>query len=560
MHAAAASVSAIADRYVDDLCALDPITATYLGIAGHDHELGDLSPAGLAAGEDLLRHTLASLAAATPADDRERVARAVMQERLGLELERHEAGLPYGDLNVLASAPQAVRMVFDLMPTATEEERANVRARMEALPAALAGLVDTYREGVRRGVLPARRQAVEVAAQCRRWAGEEGGGGFFSTLVGPMPDTDGMAEAAAAADAAYGELGRFLSQELAPEARDEDAVGPDRYPLDTRVFTGARLDLEETYAWGWDELARVEDEKVAMAKAICGSGSVAEAAAVLDADEARKLSGPDALRDWMQDLSDRAVDGLHGTHFDIPEPIRALKCAIAPPGGNAGAYYTGPSEDLSRPGTMWWALAPGQEKFSTWREVTTVYHEGVPGHHLQVAQVVINSASLTRFQRLACFVSGHGEGWALYAERLMDDLGYLDDPGDRLGMLDAQSLRAARVVLDIGAHLRLPIPPNPFGWREGEQWTAESMREFLAARTLLEPAYATDEVNRYLGWPGQAISYKVGERLWLEARDEARRSREGEDGSFDLKAFHAGALDLGPLGLDLLRQELARLG
>ena len=553
---AAVTVAAIADRYVTELCDLEPITATYLGIAGHDHEIGDLSPAGLAASEALVRRTLADLAAVVPANDRERVARAVMQERLGLELERHEAGLRFGDLNVLASAPQGARMVFDLMATGTDEERANVRSRMEALPEALRGLVETYREGVRRDVLPARRQVVEVAAQCRRWAGQEEGPGFFTTYAANLQD-DRVAEAAPGADAAYAELARFLTEELAPVARDEDAVGPDRYPLETRVFTGARLDLEETYAWGWAELARIDQEKNEIARSLTGGDSVAEAAAALDVDPARKLQGEDALRQWMQDLSDRAVAGLHGTHFDIPEAIQVLRCAIAPPGGNSGAYYTGPSEDLTRPGTMWWALSPDQDEFSTWREVTTVYHEGVPGHHLQVAQDVINAANLTRFQRLACFVSGHGEGWALYAERLMDDLGYLEDPGDRLGMLDAQGLRASRVVLDIGAHLRLPIPPNPFGWREGERWTAETMQEFMGAHTLLERSYIVDEVNRYLGWPGQAISYKVGERVWLEAREEARR-RAG--GSFDLKRFHAAALDLGPMGLDLLREELARLG
>jgi len=549
------TVAAIADRYVEELCALEPISATFLGVAGYDNELGDLSPAGVVATEALLRRTLADLAAATASTDRERTASALMRERLGLELERCEAGLPYGNLNVLASGPQAVRGVFDLMPTGTPEQRAVLADRMAAVPAALAGLAETYREGVRRGVVPARRQVVEVAAQCRRWAGSPAPG-FFSALVGPL-DGDGLAGPAAAADQAYGSLARHLEDELAPAASEDDAVGPDRYPLEARVFTGAQLDLAETYAWGWEELARIEVEKAAVAASIVPGGSMADATAALNAQPERIVHGADGLQAWMQELSDHAVAALNGTHFDIPASISSLRCAIAPPGGPAVAYYTGPSEDLSRPGTMWWSLAPGQEDFSTWQEVTTVYHEGVPGHHLQVAQVALNAANLTRFQRIACFVSGHGEGWALYAERLMDELGFLEDPGNRLGMLDAQALRATRVVLDIGAHLRLPVPPNPFGWREGEGWTAASMRELLAAHTLLDPAYVADEVNRYLGWPGQAISYKVGERVWLQARADARR-RQGD--AFDLKAFHAAALDLGPLGLDQLRTEMARLG
>ncbi len=557
MDAAPPSVPDVADRYVEDLCSLSPMLATYLGVSGHDSELDDLSPAGIAEGEALVRRTLARLAGAAPQDDRDRVARSLMQERLGLELERYEAGLPFANLNVLTSPAQDLRQVFDLMPNATRDDRDVVRLRLDAVPGAIGGLVETYREGIRRDLVPARRQVVEVAAQCRRWAGLEDGAGFFSGLADAAPDVPGLAAAAAAAEAAYAELARFLVDELGPAAADDDAVGPERYPLEARVFTGAHLDLQQTYQWGWDELARIEDEKAAVARAIVPGGSVADAVAALDADPSRTIHGPDALRGWMQDLSDGAVAGLKGTHFDIPDSISTLRCEIAPPGGNACAYYTGPSEDLSRPGTMWWSLAPGQEDFSTWQEVTTVYHEGVPGHHLQVAQVTLNAANLNRFQRTACFVSGHGEGWALYAERLMDELGYLEDPGHRLGMLDGQALRAARVVVDIGAHLRLRIPPNPFGWRTGEVWTAASMRELLAARTTLEPTWVRDEVNRYLGWPGQAISYKVGERVWLASREDARR-RQGV--GFDLKAFHAAALDLGPLGLDLLSQELARLG
>jgi uncharacterized protein (DUF885 family) len=206
---------------------------------------------------------------------------------------------------------------------------------------------------------------------------------------------------------------------------------------------------------------------------------------------------------------------------------------------------------------MWWAVPDGITDFSTWREVTTVYHEGVPGHHLQVAQTAYRSELLNRWQRLMCWVSGHGEGWALYSERLMDDLGYLDDPADKLGMLDAQGFRAARVIVDIGMHLELEIPAdNPFGFHPGETWTSQLGLEFMRQHCRMDDAFIKFEVNRYLGWPGQAPSYKVGERIWLQARDEAQ-ARQGAD--FDLKAFHRAALDLGALGLDPMRQALARL-
>jgi uncharacterized protein (DUF885 family) len=154
-------------------------------------------------------------------------------------------------------------------------------------------------------------------------------------------------------------------------------------------------------------------------------------------------------------------------------------------------------------------------------------------------------------------VSGHGEGWALYAERLMDELGYLDDPGAKLGMLDAQAFRAARVIVDIGMHLELTIPQgNAFKFHPGETWNAELGFEFLRAHSRMETEMLKAELNRYLGWPGQAPSYKVGERIWLGAREEAKQ-RKGAD--FDLKTFHRNALDLGSIGLDPLRRALARL-
>ncbi len=136
----------------------------------------------------------------------------------------------------------------------------------------------------------------------------------------------------------------------------------------------------------------------------------------------------------------------------------------------------------------------------------------MPGHHLQVAQTVYRSNLLNRWRRLGCWVSGHGEGWALYAERLMADLGFLDDPGDRMGMLDGQRMRAARVALDIGVHCRKDAPAE----LGGGTWDADKAWEFFRHKVNMPESFIRFEVDRYLGWPGQAPSYKVGERLWLD--------------------------------------------
>jgi uncharacterized protein (DUF885 family) len=313
------------------------------------------------------------------------------------------------------------------------------------------------------------------------------------------------------------------------------------------------LDLDETYAWGWEELARIVAEKEAVAETIAPGQGTAGAMAVLDADPARLVRGRAALRAWLEETAVRAVEAVDGVHFDIPGPVRRIEGRLTPTSG-MGVYYTGPTEDFTRPGRMWWSLPDGVTDMTTWRETTTVYHEGVPGHHLQIAQTVYNSALLNRWQRLLCLCSAHAEGWALYAERLMAELGFLEDPGDRLGMLDAQELRAARVVLDIGVHLDLPIPAAHTA--DGDRWTYDTAAAFLRRHVSMDDRMRTDELHRYLGWPGQAPVYKVGERVFLAGREEAR-ARHGA--AFDLKAWHRAVLDLGPLGLGPLADELARL-
>ncbi|TQK72360.1 DUF885 domain-containing protein [Nocardioides sp. SLBN-35] len=552
-------VDARTDRFVEDLAALDPLTATYAGIPGHDGKLPDLSPDGFAASEELHRRALADVAGLATADEREEVAKAAFLERVGLTVERADAEVERSEFSVISSAIHAVREVFDLMPTDTTEQWEAIGSRLAAVPAALAGYRTTLLEEAAAGRVSAKRQYAEVAEQVRGWTGQAGAAGdYFANVVAAAPDAQraALTAAAASASAAYAEFGRFVTTDLLPRGREVDGVGRDRYALESRSFLGATVDLEETYRWGWEELKRIEDDMAATAGRIVPGGSVADAVAALDADPARDCGSREAFQAWMQERSDTILADFDGVHFDIAEPIRTLQCKVAPI-NDGGAWYTPPTEDFSRPGTMWFSFTDDHERYSTWRETTTVFHEGVPGHHLQVAQAVHRADLLNRWQRLLCWVSGHGEGWALYAERLMDELGYFADPGDRLGFLDMQGFRAARVVVDIGVHLGLTVPvDNPFGWRPGETWDADLAYEFMRAHSRMDDGSLRFEVNRYLGWPGQAPSYKVGERIWLESR-AAAQARHGA--AFDLKAFHTAALDLGSLGLDPLQAALGRL-
>ncbi len=545
-------IDRIAEDWVDTLVELNPAVGTYIGRPSADDRLADYSPEGHERAVEATRTTLAALRAAEPVDDVDRITVADLGSELALELENNDARLHLRDLNVIASPAQEMREVFDLMPTDSRDAWERIAARLDDVPRAIDGYIATLRAGASEGVTPAVRQVREVAAQAHRIAKPDG---FFAKFAeNAKAGDDELAEplrreverAAAGAASAYATLAAFLEQELQPVAGERDGVGRDIYALRSRHFLGAVIDLDETYEWGIGELARMVAEQEAIAREIVPGASVAEAIAFLDRDPSRKLHGTDALQRWMQETSDRAVAELGATQFDIPAEIRTLECLIAPT-QEGGIYYTGPSDDFTRPGRMWWSVPEGVTEFDTWRELTTVYHEGVPGHHLQIGQAVVNRGKLNTWRRQLAGTSGHAEGWALYAERLMESLGYLDDPADRLGMLDGQRMRAARVVLDIGVHLGKQRPDG------NGPWTGEYALEFLSENVNMNEGFVRFEVNRYLGWPGQAPSYKVGQRIWEQLRDEVAR-RQGA--TFDIREFHRRALDLGGVGLDTLRGAL----
>jgi uncharacterized protein (DUF885 family) len=545
----ATPIDAIAEKWVITLADLNPTLGTYIGMdRGNLGEWGDYSPAGHDAKADAARAVLAELESATPVDDVDKVTKDDLLGTLRLDLEMHERNFALRDVNVLASPVQELRETFDLMPTDNEGDWANIASRLNRTPVAISQYIETLRLGIEKGVVPAKRQVLEVILQSRTTADPDG---LFAELVAGATDaSDGLTsdlhKGAIAASGAYAELADFFENELLPVAGDKDAVGRDIYELASRAFLGATIDLDETYEWGVEELRRMVDEQTAIAGEIKPGASVEEAIEFLNGDASRKLHGTEALQRWMQETSDLAIENLGKSHFDIPKEIRTLECMIAP--SHTGIiYYTGPTDDFSRPGRMWWSVPEGVTEFDTWRELTTVYHEGVPGHHLQIAEAVYNRATLNSYRRLLAGTSGHAEGWALYAERLMEELGYLADPADRLGMLDGQRMRAARVVLDIGVHLEKQRPDGK------GPWTGDYAFDFLGDNVHMSPEFVRFEVNRYLGWPGQAPSYKVGQRIWEQIRDEYK-AREGA--AFSPKAFHKKALDLGGIGLDTLKDAL----
>ncbi|MFJ2743762.1 DUF885 domain-containing protein [Streptomyces sp. NPDC087440] len=550
----------VADSYVDALVELNPIMGTFLGDAGSSRRLPDFSPDGQDGVAALARATLGQLARAeaAPGADRaaERRCARLMRERLTAELAVHEAGEGLRTVSNLSSPLHEVRTVFTLTPADTEDDWAAIAQRLRAVPGALAGYRAALDTGRRRGLPAGPRQVDAVIGQLDEWTGT-GGRSWFAQFVEPGPETlrTELTAAAHRATGALGELRDWLATDYAPAvAGAPDTVGRERYGVLARWCNGADLDLEEAYGYGWAEFHRLHAEMRTQARLVGpGTGTPWEALAWCE-QHGEVIEGVEETRRWLQQLMEEVMDALDGTHFDVAERVRRVESCIAPPGSAAAPYYTEPSLDFTRPGRTWLPTL-GQNRFAVYDLVTTWYHEGVPGHHLQLAQWAHVADSLSRYQTMVGAVNANAEGWALYAERLMDELGFLSVPERRLGYLDAQMHRAVRVVIDIGMHLGLEIPRDaPFC--PGERWTPALAQEFLNRHTGRPADYVDSEITRYLGMAGQAIGYKLGERVWLAGR-EAARARHGA--AFDLKAWHMAALSQGSLGLDDLLAELSAL-
>ncbi|MBY8864898.1 DUF885 domain-containing protein [Streptomyces sennicomposti] len=551
----------VADAYVDELIALDPLTGTYLGVKECSSRLPDTSPAGQEALAELARTTLARLAEAESrpgADsDIERRCARLLRERLTAELAVHEADEALRAVSNIHSPVHSVREAFTITPTDTDEDWAAVAERLRAVPEALRGYRASLALGLERKLYAGPRPTATFVEQLTEWSDTGQGRGWFEDFAadGPKSLRGELDEAGRAATAAVVELRDWMRDVYAPAVEGSpDTVGRERYARFSRYYNGTDLDLDEAYAYGWSEFHRLLGEmKKEAEKVLPGAETPWVALAHLD-EHGAHIEGVDEVRTWLQALMDEAIDALDGTHFELAERVRKVESCIAPPGGAAAPYYTAPSADFSRPGRTWLPTM-GQTRFPVYDLVSTWYHEGVPGHHLQLAQWAHVAEDLSRYQATVGIVSANAEGWALYAERLMDELGFLTDPERRLGYLDAQMMRAVRVIIDIGMHLELEIPADsPF--HPGERWTPELALEFFGAHSSRPRDFVASELIRYLSMPGQAIGYKLGERAWLLGRENARK-RHGD--AFDAKAWHMAALSQGSLGLDDLVDELSQL-
>jgi uncharacterized protein (DUF885 family) len=547
----------VSDRYVDDMVEMVPPWATMLGVPGHDHEWGEsFSLQGIEALNQLnLRYRGLLQPHLSDPDSKQRLAARVNLGSIEERIEGYEAGDDFRELRHMASPFHQIGAVFDVMPGETDEQWSAIVSRLETIDKPYRDYRDTLDEGRRRSMTVARRQVESVIDQASQLAGPESG---YLALLGRAEASghrEGRLEKAIDhARHSVGEFGDWLHRVYLPDAVEEDGVGEDVYRRAANQLVGMAIDPAEAYAWGWEELHRLIAEMERVGEEILPGAGWAGVRQHLESDPAGLAQSPEALVAYVTEILEQAVDDLAGTHFEVPDVIRPITVKIAPPGGPRAVYYIRPSEDFSRPGGVWYSLG-GETLFPLYQHTSTAYHEAFPGHHLQIATAMYHKEDLSRAQRVATWYPGYGEGWGMYAEVLMGELGYLEDPKHYFGMLAKQMYRAARVVVDIGLHTGARVDPSST-ISPGEKWGFEQAVEFMRVYGFQTAGDAEAEVLRYLGWPGQAISYKLGEREMLRIREETKQ-RKGPE--FDLKTFHATLLDHGSMRFDTLRATLSEI-
>ena len=536
----------ISSDYVDHIARRSPMFSTAVGIPGSDDRWDDLSLDSRADNIRMLRSVRNDLGRHLDHADREqRICAMVLTRSISEQIDTFESGDHFEDVRHMAATFHRLRSIFDIMDTSSQEGWRSVVARLSTLGEPLRSYQQVLSAGVAAGRTAARRQVESMLEQIDNLAGDESSSFDGLSQRPGASDAKGLDDAVIAAKQAVARFGTYLRAEYLPHARERDAAGPDQYRRMASRFVGMEVDPHEAYQWGWEELDRLLAEADRVCEEILPGGSFDEVKTLLETDPARAAHSPEEFVTFNEERQRRALTELAGTHFEVPDPVRDVTVTIAPPGGPLSAYYVRPTEDFSRPGGIWFSIGD-QTVFPLYQWVSTAYHEGFPGHHLQIGTAMANRDVISRGQRLALFYPGFSEGWALYAERLMGELGYLEKPDYVFGMLAKHLYRATRVVVDIGLHLQLRIPAGSPLYA-GEPWTFDRAVEYMKRYGFRTDAQGPNEVLRYLGWPGQAISYKLGEREILRVRERAMRSAD-----YEAKAFHSRLLEHGSLPLEML--------
>ena len=542
-------VNVLADRFWEAILELNPPTATLYGDDRYDDRLDDPGPAGRARARRLMERTKAE-AEAIPADDlsvEDRITRDMLIVIADQGIEEDDQGIHRLRVVDQIGGPQT------LLPQITTFQKADTAERLETFLTRLhayrdymAANTDILREGLDTGLTAPRIVAERTVAQLERLIAIPIDEAVIPSLALVASEADRervrevVREVVYPADAAFLKV---LRDDYLAETRDEPGLwsaprGDVLYRTQIRSWTTLDLDPREVHQIGMEELRAIDARRRAIASA-AGAADPNAYRARLDADPANTPKSKDELLDRAREDIDRAMQIAPRFFGALPKAGCEVKAVEEFKEKDAPfAYYFPPATDGSRGGTYY---ANGYDlpsrKYT--KLATTTYHEAVPGHHFQIALEQENP-NLSTFRRLGARIVGgsYVEGWGLYSEKLADEMGLFRDDAERFGMLDAVAWRAARLVVDTGLHAL--------------RWTRQQSIDFLL-QTGLSETDATIETDRYIAWPGQALTYMIGCR----EIEKLRRELTARDGSrFDLRAFHDAVLGHGSLPLATLSREL----
>jgi uncharacterized protein (DUF885 family) len=543
-------VNALADRFWEAILELNPTTATFYGDERYADRLEDPGPDGRARARALMAETAAEATAidiaGLPTEDR--ITRDMLKVIAELHLEEDDQAIhQLRVVDQMGGPQQLLPQLTQFQPADTPERLEAFIARLQAYPAFMAANIGILRDGQASGLTAPRIVAERTIAQIERMLEVPIESAIVPSMVKVASEADRerireiVRDVVQPADRAF--LDALRGDYLAATREDPGlwsaANGEQLYRTAIRSWTTLDLDPEEVHQSGLDELESIEGERRVIARAAGFGDDTAAYRASLDADVANTPQSKDDVVERASEDIERAM-ALAPRYFGVlpraaceVRPVEEYKEKDAP-----FAYYYPPAPDGSRPGIYY---ANGYDlpsrKFT--KLATTTYHEAAPGHHFQIT-LEMENPHLNTFRRLGARMVGgaYVEGWGLYSERLADEMGLFRDESERFGMLDAQAWRAARLVVDTGLHAL--------------RWPRQRSIDFLKGAGLSETD-AVIETDRYICWPGQALTYKVGQR----AIEKLRAELSARDGSaFDLRAFHDAVLGHGSLPLATLSREL----
>jgi uncharacterized protein (DUF885 family) len=552
---AADAVNALADRFWDGVLDLSPITATVLGYEKGMDRLDDPGPEGRQRAQRLFRETLAGAAAieAGPAGEsglatEERITLDILKVICAVELEQQ--GQRVDRLKVVdqMEGPQTLLpLLAAFQLTETPEQFEAFLARLADYPRFMAANAEVVREGLAGGLTAARIVTERVIGQLERLQAIPDDQSPIVTALTPHRPTDRERVTAAVGKHVRPAERVFLEALLGKyreASREEPGLcsapdGEQLYRTQIRAWTSLDIDPGELHRIGLAELDSIEEERHVIAHELGFGDDTKAARAALKNDPASIPQSIDELLDRARGQIERALAAAPGCFGNLPHagcevrPVEPYKEADAP-----AAYYYPPAVDGSRPG-IYYVNTYDLPSRSYVGLADTSFHEAVPGHHFQIA-LQTEHPSLNAFRRMGSRTAGmaYVEGWGLYSERLADEMGLYLNAAERFGMLDGQSWRAARLVVDTGIHA--------FHWpRE------RSVAQLLDAG--LSETDAAIETDRYICWPAQALTYKVGQREIERLRSEAFAALGP---AFDIRTFHDAVLGHGTLPLATLAKEL----